>query len=178
MKEIKQFPNIKAIKLKEEINKDNLKNNFKTKKIKISKYKGIKYCLLYIFLFSSIITFFAFNFIKTKDVFEDNKYIILSAEKLCSNVIKIFAKCYKEKEKVLAKCINENKAVEHCYDEAYKMNQICYVYISELELCLRKNKNQNQKCENNFYDVIKCGANYRHLNIERDYLKEIANYNL
>ena len=176
MKEIDQFPNIKATKLEEEINKDNLKSNLKLKKLKNSKYKGIQYCLLYLLLFSTTISFFVFNYIQTKDAFKDNKYITLSAEKLCSNVIKNFAECYKEK--ALVKCQTENKAVEHCYDEAYKMNQICYVYISELELCLRKNKNQNQKCENNFYDVIKCGANYRHLNIERDYLKEIANYNL
>ena len=173
MKEIDQFPNIKATKLEEEINKNNLKNNLKLKKLKISKYKGIKYCILYLLLFSIIISFFVYNFIKTKDAFKDNKYITLSAEKLCSNVIKIFMECYKEK--TLVKCITENKAVEHCYDEAYKMNQICYVYISELELCLRKNKNQNQICENNFYDVIKCASNFRHLNIERDYLKEIAN---
>ena len=173
MKEIDQFPNIKATKLEEEINKNNLKNNLKLKNLKISKYKGIKYCILYLLLFSIIISFFVYNFIKTKDAFKDNKYITLSAEKLCSNVIKIFMECYKEK--TLVKCITENKAVEHCYDEAYKMNQICYVYISELELCLRKNKNQNQICENNFYDVIKCASNFRHLNIERDYLKEIAN---
>ena len=136
MKEIDQFPNIKATKLEEEINKNNLKNNLKLKKLKISKYKGIKYCILYLLLFSIIISFFVYNFIKTKDAFKDNKYITLSAEKLCSNVIKIFMECYKEK--TLVKCITENKAVEHCYDEAYKMNQICYVYISELELCLRK----------------------------------------
>ena len=176
MKEIEQFPNIKAIKLREEINNDNLKNNLKSKKLKNSKYKGIKYCLLYLLLFSIIISFFVFNFLQTKDAFKDNKYITLSEEKLCNNVIKNFAECYKEK--ALAKCQTENKAVEHCYDESYKMNQICYIYISELELCLRKNKNQNQKCENNFYDVTKCGSNYRHLNIDRDYLKEIANYNL
>ena len=173
MKEIDQFPNIKATKLEEEINKDKLKNNLKLKKLKITKYKGIKYCILYLLLFSTIISFFVYNFIKTKDAFKDNKYITLSAEKLCSNVIKIFMECYKEK--TLVKCITENKAVEHCYDEAYKMNQICYVYISELELCLRKNKNQNQICENNIYDVIKCASNFRHLNIERDYLKEMAN---
>lgn len=175
MKEIKEFPNIKPTKLKEEINKDNLENNLKSKKNKISKYKGIKYCLLYLLLFSTIISLFVFNYMQTKDAFKYNKYITLSSEKLCSNVIKNFGKCYKEK--ALAKCHSENKAIEQCYDEAYKMNQICYVYISELELCLRKNKNQ-KKCENNFYDVIKCGSNYRHLNIERDYLKELANYNL
>ena len=176
MKERNNFPNnIKPTKLKEEINKNNKKNSEKSKNFKIAKYKGFNYCLLYLIIFLLIIALFVLNYIKTKDAFNDNKYIIVPAEKLCNQTIKIFENCLREK--LLAKCYIENKAVEHCYDESHTFNQMCFVYISELELCLRKNNNDSKKCENYIYEVIKCGALYRHLKIEKDYLIKIVNYN-
>ena len=78
-----------------------------------------------------IISLFVLNYIKTKDAFKDNKYIILPVEKLCINTIKMLENCLKEKSS--DKCQNENKATEHCYDESYNFSQICFIYISELE---------------------------------------------
>ena len=171
MKEINEFPNIKATKLKEEIKNDKMNKSFKSKIQKKENYKGIKYCLLYFGIFSLIISLFVFNYIKTKDAFKENRYITLSSEKLCNETIMILVKCIKEKS--LSKCQIENRAVEHCYNESYAMNQICFVYISELELCLRNNKLQNQKCNDYFNNVIKCGSIFRHLQIEKNLLKEI-----
>ena len=177
MKERNNFPNIKPAKLKEEINKNNnLKNCEKSKNFKIAKYKGFNYCLLYLIIFLLIISLFILNYIKTKDAFKDNKYITLPAEKLCNNTIKIFENCLREK-KSLQKCYIENKAIEHCYEESYTFNQICFVYISELELCLRKNNNDNKQCDKHIYEIIKCGSLYRHLKIEKDYLIKIADNN-
>jgi len=171
MKEMNNFPNIKPTKLKEEIQKDNRNNSLKIKKINLSEYKGIKYCLLYLMIFSFIIYLFILNYLKTNDAFKDNKYIVLSAEKLCNKTIKTLAECIKEKTN--AKCYSENKALEYCYDEVYNMNQVCFVYISELELCLRKNNNDTKNCNNNINEVIRCGSIFRHLQIEKDILKEI-----
>ena len=173
MKENNKFPNIKATKLEEEINKDSQNNNFQKKKEKSCNYKGINYCLLYLILFFSIISFFVLNYMNTKDAFKENKYITLSSEKLCNTTIKTLELCIKEK--TLAKCQIENKALELCYDEAYNMNQICFVFISELDLCLRKNKNNSNQCDNYFKDVVKCGTIYRHLQINKEYLKDIIN---
>ena len=165
-KEVNEYPNIKAIKLKEEENKDN--NTLKLNKL---NYKGAKYCFLYFIMLSVLISVFTLNYLKTKDAFKDNKYISLSSEILCNKTIKILAECTKTKS--LLKCHYENKAVEYCYDEAHTMNQVCFVYISELELCLRKNNNDNKKCGNKINDIIKCSSFYRHLHIEKDYLKNI-----
>ena len=78
MKEINEFPKIKSKKLKEEINNDNsnIQNNqsnlSEQKELKINRrYKGIKFCILYIqhlatfcivFSFHNIIFIFNINF--------------------------------------------------------------------------------------------------------------------
>ena len=172
-KEGNEFPNIKVVKLEEEENKDN-NNSSKIKIKRYSNYKGIKYCFLYFILFSMIIIAFALNYLNTKDAFKDNKYITLPSEILCNKTIKILEECMKTKN--VLKCQYESKAVEHCYDESYTLNQVCFVYISELELCMRKNNNDNKKCGSKINDVIKCSSIYRHLHIEKDYLKDIMKY--
>ena len=175
MKEVNEFPNIKPSKLKEEINNNNINNSLKLGRENTSKYKGIHYCIIYFIIFSSIVIFFILNYVKTKDVLKENRYINLQAEKLCYSRIKALEDCMKVKE--VTKCQIENRELEHCYDESYTMNQMCFIYISELELCLRKNKNENKKCENKINDVVRCGYIYRHLKIEKEYLKTIANFN-
>ena len=173
MKEVNEFPNIKPAKLKEEINKNNTKNSLKSKNFKILKYKGFNYCLLYLLIFSFVIFLFIFNYIKTKDVFKDNKFIILPSEKLCNKALKLLEQCLKEKP--LLKCNFENKEVEICYDESYIFNQVCFVYISDFDLCLRKNNNDYKKCENYLNEILKCGSFYRHLKVEKDNLIKIVN---
>ena len=182
MKEINEFPNIKPKKLKEEINKIN-KDNSKVQNKNIfsgqkelkknEKYKGIEFCILYIILFISLILIFIINYLKTKDAFKENKYINLSSEKLCDKTIKTFSECIKEK--TLIKCQYENKAVEYCYDESYSMNLMCFAYISELNLCLRKKNNNVRYCENNINEIIRCASIYRFLKLDKEYLKQIIN---
>jgi len=179
MKEINEFPNIKPTKLREEINKNNsnlqnIKNISNRQKLKINeKYKGIKFCILYIILFISLISIFIINYLKTKDSFKENKFINISSEKLCNKTIKAFSECIKEK--TLIKCQYENKAVEYCYDESYSMNLMCFTYISELNLCLRKNNNDAKFCENNIYEIVRCASIYRFLKLDKEYLKQIIN---
>ena len=179
MKEINEFPNIKPTKLREEINKNNsnlqnIKNISNRQKLKINeKYKGIKFCILYIILFISLISIFIINYLKTKDSFKENKFINISSEKLCNKTIKAFSECIKEK--TLIKCQYENKAVEYCYDESYSMNLMCFTYISELNLCLRKNNNDPKFCEDNIYEIVRCASIYRFLKLDKEYLKQIIN---
>ena len=179
MKEINEFPNIKPTKLREEINKNNsnlqnIKKISNRQKLKINeKYKGIKFCILYIILFISLISLFIINYLKTKDSFKENKFINISSEKLCNKTIKAFSECIKEK--TLIKCQYENKAVEYCYDESYSMNLMCFTYISELNLCLRKKNNDAKFCENNIYEIVRCASIYRFLKLDKEYLKQIIN---
>ena len=180
MKEINEFPKIKSKKLKEEINNDNsnIQNNQSNlsgqKELKINRrYKGIKFCILYIILFLSLISIFIINYLKTKDAFKKNKYINLSSEKLCDKTIKTLSECIKEK--TLIKCQYENKAVEYCYDESYSMNLMCFTYISELNLCLRKKNNIVRYCENNINEIVRCASIYRFLKLDKEYLKQIIN---
>lgn len=168
MKEGNEFPNIKPSKLKEEI-----KNN--NSNIKISKYRGFNYCLIYFISFSLIISLIVLNYIKTKDAFKENKYIILPADKLCNKKIEILEECIKDK-KELSKCINENREVENCYNDSYTFNKICFVYISDLELCLRKNNHDNNKCDKYLNEIIKCTSAFRYLKVEKDDVKKLVNY--
>ena len=183
MKEINIFSNIKPTKLKEEINKSNKdnshlhknKNNVSNQKeLKINgTYKGLKFCILYLILFIFLISILIFNYLKTKDAFKENKYINLSSEKICDRTIKLFSECIKEK--TLIKCQYENKAVEYCYDESYSMNLMCFTYIRELNLCLKKNKNNVKYCENNINEIVRCASIYRFLKLNKEYLKQIIN---
>ena len=182
MKEINDFPNIRPKKLKEDIDIDknnsnvqNNKNNVSNQKeLKINgRYKGIKFCILYIILFIFLISIFIINYLKTKDAFKENKYINLSSEKLCDKTIKTFSECIKEKTAI--KCQYEHKAVEYCYDESYSMNLMCFTYISELNLCLRKKNNNAKYCENNINEIVRCASIYRFLKLDKEYLKQIIN---
>ena len=60
----------------------------------------------------------------------------------------------------------ENKYLEYCYEEVHKFNQRCYIFISELELCYRKNNNKKNKCKNLENDLISCGINFKYFNIK------------
>ena len=178
MKEKNEFPNIKPTKLKEETKKEIINNISKTKKIKTcnDNYKGINYCLIYLLIFISSISFFVWNYTQTKDAFKENKFINLSYEKLCNSTIKTFHKCIADKS--YSKCLREHKALEICYYQAYSMNQNCFVFVSELELCLRKSENNYQKCYNHFQDVVKCGSAYKSIDMDKDikeFFKEVMN---
>ena len=176
MKEEKndQIPNIKHTKLEEEV-KDKNQPIPKRKSlllVKMGKYKDISFCLFYILLFMIIILYFIINYKKTKDAFKDNKYITIPYEKLCTHKIKELAICYKEKKSV--DCTPEEKLMEACYDQAYEFNTQCYIYISELELCMRKNNNKG--CSNFVEDIVRCGFSYRLIKVDREYFRLLFFY--
>ena len=163
------FPNIKPVKLKEEINNNN--NNLKQKQSNKIKLNGSIYCLLYLLFLSCISYLFILNYLKTKDAFKDNKYINLSPEILCDKAMKELTDCLKVSDMIRCQYFNTN--LELCYDETFLLNQICFVFISELELCLRKNNNNSNKCNDYINAIIRCGNAYKHINLKKDYLKEI-----
>ena len=138
-------------------------------------YPKMKFCLIYLIIIMSLSTFIVLNYYKTKDAFDKNKYVLLPPEKICKKSLNIFSECLKEKNNC-DKCVYENKAVEDCYDEANLMNQLCFIYLSELELCLRtseKSEKQENNCKMQFTEVIDCSSLYRYLQIDTEYLKEI-----
>ena len=159
----------------------NCRNCFSKEKLKslrvknmyiFALYPKMKFCLIYLLIFLSLATFIILNYYKTKDVFDKNKYVLLPAEKICNKSLIIFSECIKEKNNC-DKCVYENKAVEDCYDEANLMNQLCFIYLSELELCLRNSEKQKDNCKMQFNEVIDCSSLYRYLQIDTEYLKEI-----
>ena len=188
MKNENNFPNIKPVELKEEQNdsnknkeenkmdKENINNN--NKKCINEKIKNISFCFFYFIFFSFLMAFFVLNYFYTKNAFDDNKNILIPAEKLCTEKINALAKCFKEKTN--KKCSNEEKYLETCYDQVHSLNQKCYVFISELELCYRKNNNdkdKNNKCENIEKDLILCGTGYKYFTIKNINLKDLFSLN-
>ena len=175
MKNENNFPNIKPVELKEEqtdtnknkeenkIDKD--KENNKNKCIN-EKIKNISFCFFYFIFFFLIISYFVFNYFHAKNAFDENKNIMISADKLCNEKINNLTKCFKEKAN--KKCINEEKYLETCYEQVNLFNQKCYVFISELELCYRKNNksDKNNKCKNIEKNLILCGARYKNFSLK------------
>ena len=172
------FSKIKPIKLKEEQNISNKnKNDVKKEKtinnkcINKKKVLNILGCFGYFFFILLFLSIFTLNYYYTKNSFDENKNIIIPAEKLCRNVTHNMAKCLEEK--TYSKCQNENKNMEYCYEEAHIFNQKCYIFISELELYYRKYKNENRKIKNFEKDLIICGSSYKHINIKEIKIKEL-----
>ena len=170
MNDSNKYPNIKPTKLNEENNKnENNTQQNKNQKEKINSIykkcinKGIKdifNCFIYFIFLSFVFFLFIFNYIHTKNAFDENKNIIIKADKLCKVAIYYLSKRINEKVKY------ENKYLEYCYEEVHKFNQRCYIFISELELCYRKNNNKKNKCKNLENDLISCGINFKYFNIK------------
>lgn len=138
-----------------------------------SHCQKMKFCLLYFVVVVGIFAFFLINYLSTKNAFEENKFILLPPDKLCQKTLKVFSDCLKNKS-ISDRCFYENKAVEQCYDESNSLNRLCFIYLSELELCLRTNgKTFVDKCEINFREVVDCGSTYKYLQLDSDYLKKI-----
>ena len=179
MQEENNFPKINPIKLKEEQNNDQNKN-IKKEKEKNNKcfndknnFFNLLSCFGYFFFLFLILLIFSLNYYYTKNAFDDNKNVILPAEKFCTKVIQVMAKCLREN--AFSKCQSENKYMEYCYEEVHLFNQRCYVFISELELCYRKNKfkKQSNKCNDLEKDLIRCGSYYKHFNIKEINIKDL-----
>ena len=173
MTDSNKYPNIKPIKLKEEKNNENENNvqQDKNQKEKISSIykkcinKGIKdifNCFIYFIFLSFVFFIFIFNYKHTKNAFDENKNIIIQADKLCKVTIKNMSNCLNEKKK----CYNENRNLEYCYEEVHLFNQRCHIFISELELCYKKNNNKKNKCKDLENDFISCGMIFNYFNIK------------
>ena len=173
--------NIKPKKLEEETSQDVITTSKNIQKkpakkiisIKINKnYLNISYCFIYLLSFLGFIFLFILNYNHTKDAFIENKNIILSPELLCDKVIVLLIECAKVRN--INNCYFENKVVESCYEESRILNQICYIFISELELCMKSSHDNFEKmCKKHLTDLIRCGAQFKYLQIEKDKLKEI-----
>ena len=176
MNDSNKYPNIKPIELKEEKNnrnENNIQQN-KNENIKINNIyqkcinKGIKdilNCFIYFIFLSFIFLIFIFNYKHTKNAFDENKNILIKADKLCKTAINIMSKCLSINRRAKY-CNNENKYLEHCYEEVHIFNQRCHMFISELELCYRKNNNNKNKCKDLENDLISCGTHFKYFNIK------------
>ena len=175
---MKDIPNIKPIQLNEEPTDIHQQNNNEIKQSNNNKkfsHFGSLFCLLYFIIVLLFILLFILNYIYTKNAFDQNKNIILPPEKLCNNVIDDYLNCKKIDK---FKKICEFRKIELCYDEVNIFNQKCFIFISELELCYRKNKNNKKtKCKNEINDMLMCGKNYKNMHIKNiTNLKEIFSF--
>ena len=185
MKEIPEInSSIKPQKLQEEIPQNVINNpqNIQQKPpkkiitLKINKhYQNISFCFFYLLSLGGLISLFVLNYTHTKTAFIENKNIILPPQLLCNKVITLLIECAKVRN--INSCYFENKVVENCYEESRIMNQVCYIFISELELCVRKNhKSYEDQCKKHFRDLVRCGTSFRYLQIEKDNIKELLNF--
>ena len=182
MKETSEInSNIKPQKLQEELpqeitnNPQNIqqKTAQKITVLKINKtHQNITFCFIYLLSLGGLISLFVLNYNHTKDAFIENKNIIILPQFLCNKVVTSLIECLKTRS--MTSCYFENKVVESCYEESRILNQICFIFISELELCLRKNHYSfDEKCQQHYTDLVRCGSSFRYLQIEKDNLKEL-----
>ena len=174
------FPSIKPVKLKEEQKENDLNNNINKVNENITKCKNKNFlnllsCFSYFFFFILILSIFALNYYYTKNAFNENKNIILPADRLCQNAINSLNSCLNKNDTNFYKCSNENKKLENCYEEAHTFNQKCYIFISELELCYRKNKfkKESNVCKGLENDLNICSSRYRQINIKEIKIKDL-----
>ena len=157
--------------------KSTLKSRIEYSKITSIKNKSnpkIKYCVIYLVTLLLILSFFVINYILTKNNFDNNKYILLLPEKTCVDSLKSLSSCVESS--FYQKCSNENQLVENCYDETNAVNRICYIYLSELNLCLTNNKQKTQakqNCNSQFKEVLECAALFKSLHLDKDKLLDI-----
>ena len=141
----------------------------------INKQKSnLTYCIIYIIILFSILIAFLINFIFTKNAFSDYKTILLSQESICMNKINILNECLEMKLN-LNKCTYENKGVETCYDQIHSINTLCYIYLSELDVCLNSKPNTNNKllkerCQKQLKEVINCAETYTSIKLDKNML--------
>ena len=165
-------------------NSINLNDNHRYSKLfcinYLVEFPKMKFCFLYLIFLGIIIFLFIINYLKTKNAFDNNNFVNLNPEKICSKGIKIFVDCLKN-NKIYDKCVYENKAVEDCYDEIYSMNVLCYIYLSELDFCLNNNnynfekesqiKNTLKKiCGTQMDELIQCSKIYKYIKLDKDKL--------
>ena len=71
--------------------------------------------MLFVFnFFSDYYLLFIINYLKTKNAFDNNNFVNLNPEKICSKGIKIFVDCLKN-NKIYDKCVYENKKINQFF---------------------------------------------------------------
>ena len=93
-------------------NSINLNDNHRYSKLfcinYLVEFPKMKFCFLYLIFLVIIIFLFIINYLKTKNAFDNNNFVNLNPEKICSKGIKIFIDCLKNNKKY-DKCVYENK---------------------------------------------------------------------
>ena len=169
--------------------KNNYKHNNNQKYSKLFslnyfiEFPKLKFCFIYLLILLIILSLFIVNYFYTINDFEKNNYVNLNPENICIKNIKIFTDCLKKNVKY-DKCVYENKAVEDCYDETSSMNRLCYIYLSEVDLCLNNNHYNFEKdsqqvnktlksiCGTQMEEVIQCSKIYKYIKLDKDKLLE------
>lgn len=157
-------------------NKDNssMKNKVKYSQLNkpIQSQYRFKPFIIYLFIILSILALFLINYLMTRKAFNENKIIYLSADRICNKTFEAFNICLEGKAGV-DKCVYENRAVEDCYDDTIQLNRVCYIYLSELDLCVNKKKSNNnliKQCKNELNEVLDCGRMFSILKLDNEKL--------
>lgn len=145
------------------------------KLIHINKYPpmNLKYFLIYIMCFLFFVVVFILDYVWTKNAMNRTKFVSLFPEKMCSRKIENFSHCIADKLNY-DKCIVENKALEACYDQTNALNRICYLYLSELSICIEEanltNKNDkiDKLCKEELNELMLCGSVFKYLELDKD----------
>jgi hypothetical protein len=132
-------------------------------------YTKSKYCTIYTLICLGIFLIFFINFLFTINAFDDNRIVSLKPDVLCKAFINDHNKCltkHKNKnigenktEEILDECSMQSRSVEDCYDGVSQFNRKCFVYISELDKCVRdhlSSANNQEKKSPSEYLLLKC----------------------
>lgn len=154
--------------------KSNLKSkvNYPQLDKPIASHCRFKPFFIYFFLTLGILALFLVNYLKTRNAFNENQIIYLSADRICNKTFEVFNVCLEGKGGV-DKCVYENRAVEDCYDDTIQLNRKCYIYLSELYLCVNRNKENNNllhQCKGELSEILDCGKLYSVLKLNQEKL--------
>jgi hypothetical protein len=134
-----------------------------------------KYCCIYLVIVSFIFVIFGINLSFTINTFDENRIIQLSPEIICKGLINDWNICLNKNDNNTnnqtleeSKCAFQRKHTQKCYDNISNLNKKCFMYLSEIDLCVKNSidlniKNKSllsdtliEKCSNYIDDVEKC----------------------
>ena len=153
-----------------------VKNDFNNFRIRIN-YKYFFLVIGYLVMISSLFTFMVVNYFITKDAFEENEDILLNPALICKEFIKDYHTCLNNRlsENKTDMCMFYNNRLTECYDQVSSFNDKCSIYLSESNLCLKKQQlYNNTSCNSIINDLIICN-NYNYIKINTQLLSNKNN---
>jgi hypothetical protein len=129
-----------------------------------------KACIIYILFYICVFLAFFTNYLFTVDAMKENKDFFIIPRQICANKSNLLEDCLKKiksetNNTKISYCESESDNVQKCYDGISEFNRKCYMYLSELSLCVKKASNTNNsteylknKCRNIFEDVCFCNT--------------------